>query len=767
MSPVDAHGAALRAPIGQTPTVRSHLAGQQRSRPLLVRLYGAIFSDMGFLGWPARQRGGRFLLRSAPPAVSVIVTALVLMRAFESGSAGWPQTAALTILAATLAAVAVRRGRAAAAGKATGLREQLELGTLFLAGAHAVLQTAAGGALESPLQPLVYLLMAFVVAFLARPAGVAIAGVAVALELGLWWGRGGDEAELGGALVHAGFVVLFGLLYHAVLAVQVAASRLAEREAIERRLADIDRLAREFRLLQPGSGDAATAEQQRRLTESAVVEVEAAVRGALEIAEVALRTHTCAAFLLSDDDQLLTLRECRSRSDAVTSEPIPAGEGALGGAVRRASPVRLSGDVKAVTYYSDGTRPRALLAVPLVERRGNHVRGVLVADRLDPIPFDEDDERLLVTLSGEILRAVAAERLLGDMKHARDEKVRFYEAIRRLNQTSKLRDVFDVALQVSRSMTPLNFGAVTLTETEGERTYHRIVRATYGDDGAAAGPALEGSRYLDNTGLVASSARLSASLPGTELDVSKAVVFDDATRLKGVASLRVIPLKAGEVVYGTLVLGSARRGAFAPDLANQLEVVALQVGESIGRARLFEQTERLATTDGLTGLLNHRTFQERLDAQLRQSERYGKRLSFILCDIDHFKSVNDTYGHPMGDVVLKGVAATLAKEARTTDIVARYGGEEFAVVMPETDPAGAMVIAERIRERIAKLVFETEQGPLRVTLSLGVAAYPDDAPRKAELIERADACLYHAKRHGRNQSVAASTLRTPRKAANS
>ena len=164
----------------------------------------------------------------------------------------------------------------------------------------------------------------------------------------------------------------------------------------------------------------------------------------------------------------------------------------------------------------------------------------------------------------------------------------------------------------------------------------------------------------------------------------------------------MIPLKAGEEVYGTLVLGSARRHAFSPDVANQLEVVAMQVGESIGRARLFEQTERLATTDGLTGLLNHRTFQERTDAQLRQSERYGKRLAMLLCDIDHFKSVNDTYGHPMGDVVLKGVAATIAKEARTTDIVARYGGEEFAVVMPETDAAGAMVIAERIRERIAQ-----------------------------------------------------------------
>jgi diguanylate cyclase (GGDEF)-like protein len=118
----------------------------------------------------------------------------------------------------------------------------------------------------------------------------------------------------------------------------------------------------------------------------------------------------------------------------------------------------------------------------------------------------------------------------------------------------------------------------------------------------------------------------------------------------------------------------------------------------------------------------------------------------------------------VGDQVLRGVSRVLAKEARTTDVVARYGGEEFAVVMPETDTAGAMVIAERIRERIGKMVTETEQGPLKVTMSLGVATFPEDAELKGPLVERADGCLYHAKRHGRNQCVSASQLEKPRRA---
>jgi two-component system, cell cycle response regulator len=260
--------------------------------------------------------------------------------------------------------------------------------------------------------------------------------------------------------------------------------------------------------------------------------------------------------------------------------------------------------------------------------------------------------------------------------------------------------------------------------------------------------------------------RRNAILPeAKDIDVAKAVVFDAATRLKGIASVKVIPLRAGEKVLGTLVLGSRRTGVFDLEAVEQLRVIAMQAGDALLRARLFDETERLATTDGLTGLVNHRTFQARLDEHLLAAERYGKKLSLLLCDLDHFKSVNDTYGHPVGDQVLRAVARTLANEARGTDVVARYGGEEFAVVMPETDTGGALVIAERIRERVGALVLETEQGPLRVTMSLGVATFPDDAARKAGLVERADGCLYHAKRHGRNQSVAAASLRHPHRAA--
>ncbi|RYZ36290.1 MAG: GGDEF domain-containing protein, partial [Myxococcaceae bacterium] len=180
-------------------------------------------------------------------------------------------------------------------------------------------------------------------------------------------------------------------------------------------------------------------------------------------------------------------------------------------------------------------------------------------------------------------------------------------------------------------------------------------------------------------------------------------------------------------------------------------------------AQLYEQMEKMATTDGLTGLLNHRTFQSRADDILAQARRYNRKCSIVLTDVDHFKSVNDTYGHPTGDQVLKGVARIIKTLARDTDVVARYGGEEFVMVMPETDAQGAKVIAERIREAVMAEVFQTEMGPLRITMSLGIATYPDNAQEKQQLIDLSDQCLYHSKRNGRNQAVTVAQMQGGRK----
>jgi diguanylate cyclase (GGDEF)-like protein len=164
--------------------------------------------------------------------------------------------------------------------------------------------------------------------------------------------------------------------------------------------------------------------------------------------------------------------------------------------------------------------------------------------------------------------------------------------------------------------------------------------------------------------------------------------------------------------------------------------------------------EEMATTDGLTGLVNHRTFQERMSDLLSRAERQGGRLALLLTDIDHFKKVNDTHGHPVGDQVLKRVAQVARGQVRKIDIAARYGGEEFAIVLDGTDLAGARQLAERIRTEVEKQEFTSDKGPFKCTLSLGIACFPDDAREQKALIHHADQALYGAKHGGRNQALA-------------
>lgn len=168
-----------------------------------------------------------------------------------------------------------------------------------------------------------------------------------------------------------------------------------------------------------------------------------------------------------------------------------------------------------------------------------------------------------------------------------------------------------------------------------------------------------------------------------------------------------------------------------------------------------KKLERLAIVDGLTGLYNHRFFQERLRAEVRRSLRYGAALSLIMCDIDHFKKINDTHGHPVGDAVLAGVSEALKAKCRASDLPARYGGEEFVVILPEVGLDEAFAAAERMREMIRLLEFMgLENKSFSVTASFGIATLGDDVNSPAELIETADNCLYIAKSSGRNRTIA-------------
>jgi len=183
-----------------------------------------------------------------------------------------------------------------------------------------------------------------------------------------------------------------------------------------------------------------------------------------------------------------------------------------------------------------------------------------------------------------------------------------------------------------------------------------------------------------------------------------------------------------------------------------IQNLANSTGIALEKVRMLNTQTQLATIDGLTGLPNHREFQNSLEGRYRRAKRQNSELAIILTDIDYFKKINDSYGHPAGDQILRGVANILQNSIRKdVDFVARYGGEEFACIV-ESGEAKALETAERIRGQVEKSNFEVGgKGSLKVTMSFGVAIYPFDAAKKRDLIDRADKALYAAKRGGRNQ----------------
>jgi len=203
--------------------------------------------------------------------------------------------------------------------------------------------------------------------------------------------------------------------------------------------------------------------------------------------------------------------------------------------------------------------------------------------------------------------------------------------------------------------------------------------------------------------------------------------------------------KDGSISFYSSVSRNIDDTKHAEQIVRDYAIVLQYQNEELERAN--GNLAALATTDGLTSAKNHRAFQEQLDEEILRTTRYEHPLSLILVDVDHFKDFNDAHGHPAGDLVLKAVARILGARTRETDTIARYGGEEFGVILPETTPDDAVMMAERMRQAI-----ECEPWPLRaVTASFGVASLSVERPTKADLIAAADRALYSAKRAGRNR----------------
>jgi diguanylate cyclase (GGDEF)-like protein len=213
-----------------------------------------------------------------------------------------------------------------------------------------------------------------------------------------------------------------------------------------------------------------------------------------------------------------------------------------------------------------------------------------------------------------------------------------------------------------------------------------------------------------------------------------------------------IPLKARDRVAGLLVLSNYASRPLSRAAQGILNVIQNQVTIVIDNARLYEGARRLAITDGLTKIYNHRFFQELFEKEYNRAYRYDTVFSMIMLDIDLFKDVNDTYGHLFGDEILVGLANLVKSCLRSMDTVARYGGEEFAMLLPETNGIEATHTAERIRKTVEGYVFHVSDRELNITVSQGVATFPSPGIQgRFDIIAKADEALYEAKEAGRNR----------------
>ena len=344
---------------------------------------------------------------------------------------------------------------------------------------------------------------------------------------------------------------------------------------------------------------------------------------------------------------------------------------------------------------------------------------------------------ILLTLSLMRLRGTTREleAALADETGARDRAALLLAIASAVNSSLALEEVLNVALTHAGRIMGAVAGAMYLVRPGKAELYRE---ASYNLTNRARG----GVRKIDEEPLRSALAAMRPLV--IKLDERSAPGLDAGGHPQHAL---VVPIQRSGQLMGAMEIYLNAWRELSDDQADLLNGVASQAAIAIRHAQLFQAQEENALTDELTKLPNRRHLAQRFLQEMQRARRHHKGITFVMIDLDHFKQVNDTYGHLNGDAVLAELAQILVTGARESDVCARYGGEEFALILPETTEAGARTLAERIRSKVAAATFP---GGLKLTISIGLAATEEPA-LFTQLIDRADQALYAAKQGGRNQ----------------
>lgn len=373
--------------------------------------------------------------------------------------------------------------------------------------------------------------------------------------------------------------------------------------------------------------------------------------------------------------------------------------------------------------------------------------GIIYLGIEEKINFSQNQLRTFHILANQIAIAIKNAYLYSDLQDRLTEISYLYQASKFLSSTLKLEEILKLIVEFTVKTLKADAGYIFLKEDE-----KIVLKETFGIKFPEKKQII---LKINNKGLNGIVAKKEESLIISNFSSFKNKKKFELISLTGgnFNSLLIFPIKSKKQLEG--ILGVLKfKSFFSQDELKLISILTSIFSVNIENAKLYQEAEKLSITDGLTKIYNHRYFQERLSMEIKRIDRYNGVLSLIMADIDSFKKINDMYGHAVGDFTLKKVAEILKNNFRETDIVARYGGEEFAIILPETNSAGAKVAAERMRKLIEEHNFSAgKKKNLKITISCGIAEYPASATTKEELIKNADEALYRAKREGKNRVV--------------
>jgi two-component system, cell cycle response regulator len=656
------------------------------------------------------------------------------------------EVAYVAVCVVVLGSFALRlRGRLRDGAEPTARRDA-ELGLHAAVLGYAAVSSAPSG-ITGPYHSLVYVVLCIASGVGTLPAVAAIVVMMVALELGF-----AAEAMMPTSQTVAHLVVLplFAGLNWVVFRGEVARVRRASAEKVRSELSRMREAARSYRFGDAVRSSAAQEEWQgstdpidERLLQSSVEQLHVSLRLVLTLLRGALGLRTAA--LMWRAEHQLFVREVSTDHKALVSGPFDLDRGIVAAAFSTEKPVWVpeAKSLGRMPIYPHELPSGDLSVYPIFDVK--NPLGALLLDAMPGRTLDATILPLVEETARFAQRAIENERLFLAVQRTKEEQGKLYRAANLLAKARTEAEVIRAGVDAARSFTRFEFAAVTLYH-EANHTHEICAVSGHGTEH------LVGGTFEGNHGLVSMVVANRVVLPYRgEYNPERQMVFSDDLATPDLASLIILPLYVHDTDLGALLLGSQEPGAFGEDVLPLLEVLSRHVSVSLANARMVKRLEDLATTDGLTGLLNKRALTEMAHHKIRSSQRFSKPLSVIIGDIDHFKKVNDTYGHDIGDVVIKGFGNILKRTKRETDAVGRFGGEEFVLVCEETDATGARLLAERIRQELEATQFHTPQGTLQVTCSLGVATFPLAGQDWTALFKATDEALYVSKRKGRNR----------------